>query len=187
MIVIGLYAGPGAGKSTLAAALFAALKDRGENVELVTEVAKDLTWEGSHRCLSYPPLVFGLQAWRIERLRGQVDVVVTDGPLPLQLAYASSYKNAPALEALLWDEAFRDTQLAVHVAREKPYSPAGRNQTELEARALDLVIEDILDEAFVQAAVRGKEFSVLPVNGRMDRRVSAVLAELDTLRGAGWL
>ena len=39
--VINLYGGPGTGKSTTAAALFALIKREGYNVELVTEFAID--------------------------------------------------------------------------------------------------------------------------------------------------
>jgi adenylate kinase family enzyme len=38
---INIFGGPGAGKSTTAAALFAEMKRRGMNVELATEVAED--------------------------------------------------------------------------------------------------------------------------------------------------
>lgn len=45
MIVINLFGEPGAGKSTGAAYVFAMLKMNGVNAELVTEYAKDITWE----------------------------------------------------------------------------------------------------------------------------------------------
>jgi ATP:corrinoid adenosyltransferase len=43
--VISLFAGPGAGKSTSAAYLYAHLKNRGVNSELVREYVKDRAWE----------------------------------------------------------------------------------------------------------------------------------------------
>lgn len=46
MKVINFFGAPGAGKSTEAARTYVALKDRGVNVELVREVAKDLAWCG---------------------------------------------------------------------------------------------------------------------------------------------
>lgn len=47
--VISLWAGPGAGKSTTVAALFNLMKRERYSVELVTEVAKDCTYEHSVR------------------------------------------------------------------------------------------------------------------------------------------
>ena len=45
MKVINLFGGPGCGKSTTAADLFARMKLRGLSVELVTEYAKDVVWD----------------------------------------------------------------------------------------------------------------------------------------------
>lgn len=50
---------PGAGKSTGAAYIFSELKQRGVNAELVTEFAKDKTWEGNTLALSCQEYVFG--------------------------------------------------------------------------------------------------------------------------------
>jgi len=44
--VINLLGGPGVGKSTAAAKLFAKYKDEGKSVELVREYVKDWAWEG---------------------------------------------------------------------------------------------------------------------------------------------
>ena len=51
-IVCNFFSGPGAGKSTLAAATFARLKMLNVNCELVTEFAKDKTWEKNFTALS---------------------------------------------------------------------------------------------------------------------------------------
>lgn len=51
-IVVNLFAGPGAGKSTGAAYIFAMLKMHGIDCELVTEFAKDKTWEHNSKALS---------------------------------------------------------------------------------------------------------------------------------------
>jgi nicotinamide riboside kinase len=88
MKVINVIAGPGAGKSTLASGLYHEAKRRGWNVELVTEVAKDLVWEGRHCALENQAYVFGRQVQRIHRLAGQVDYVITDSPVLLSAIYA---------------------------------------------------------------------------------------------------
>ena len=45
MICINFYGGPGIGKSTMAAKMFAALKTAGVKTELVGEFAKDLVYD----------------------------------------------------------------------------------------------------------------------------------------------
>ncbi len=56
---------------------------------MVTEVAKDLVWEGRDVALGNQAYVFGRQVQRLERLRGRVDVVITDSPILLSAIYAS--------------------------------------------------------------------------------------------------
>ena len=86
-IVVNLFGGPGCGKSTGAAYIFAKLKMAGVNAELVTEFAKDKTWERNSKALTCQPYVFGKQVYRIDRCADQVDVIVTDSPIVLSLLY----------------------------------------------------------------------------------------------------
>ena len=86
-IVVNLFGAPGAGKSTGAAYIFSELKQKGVNAELVTEFAKDKTWEGNTLALSCQEYVFGKQSYRLARCRDDVDVIVTDSPLPLAIVY----------------------------------------------------------------------------------------------------
>ena len=87
MKVINLYCGPGGGKSTGAAKLFAHLKQQDKNVELVTEFAKQLTWQNRQVDLSNQIYVFAKQHSKLFHLEDEVDVVVTDSPLLLSLIY----------------------------------------------------------------------------------------------------
>ena len=68
-LVINLYGGPGTGKSTTAAHVFALLKQRDVNAELVREYAKDIVWEGRTHLLSgvfpYQLVIFSKQNKRI--------------------------------------------------------------------------------------------------------------------------
>ncbi len=50
--VVNLFGGPSAGKSTTAAGVFALLKLHDLRSELVTEFAKDLTWEKREKTLN---------------------------------------------------------------------------------------------------------------------------------------
>lgn len=59
--VVNIFAGPGAGKSTLAAYFYYKMKMAGVKVELVTEYAKDLTWRKDWETLGNQNLVFNEQ------------------------------------------------------------------------------------------------------------------------------
>lgn len=87
MLVVNLYGAPGVGKSTAASYIFYKLKSKGISCELVTEVAKDLCWEDNKTALSNQLYVAGNQSYRLSRLEGKVDVVVTDAPIMLQPIY----------------------------------------------------------------------------------------------------
>ena len=147
-LVINLFGAPGAGKSTGAAIVFAELKKRGVNAELVTEFAKDKTWEHNAMALGCQEYVFGKQSYRLARCKADVDVIVTDSPLPLSLLYVTD-------PALLGDGAFQKVVMNVfnsynnlnyYVRRVKPYNPKGRNQTEAESDALAAPLKKLINE-----------------------------------------
>lgn len=148
MLVVNLFAGPGAGKSTVAAGVFAGLKNVGISAELVTEFAKECAWEGRTGPLSCQPYVFGEQLWRTERLRDKgVEVVVTDSPLLLNAVYAPPGTPTAFLETV-WAyhrrQATGGRQLNVFLRRVKRYDPRGRFQTADEASELDGRILELL-------------------------------------------
>lgn len=142
MRVINLFAGPGAGKSTTAAGLFYRLKMLGHNVELITEFAKELTWQDRQRTLEDQIYVFASQLHRQNVLKNKVDAVITDSPLLLSLIYGDnlphSFKN---LVVDCW-YGFDNINFMLH--RCTPYTPVGRNQTEAEAVELDKKIHRML-------------------------------------------
>ena len=146
MLVVNLLGGPGCGKSTLAAHVFAELKWDDINCELVTEAAKDAAWEGHLRLFEYGQLLFfGEQYRRLRRLDGQVDVVVTDSPLILELVYANNDSIPSFLKTILEAHNSFDN-LNFLVRRVKEYIKVGRNNEDSEARQLDSLIEDMLQE-----------------------------------------
>jgi len=139
-LVVNLFAGPGAGKSTVAAHTFAELKWAGIETELVTEFVKELVWEERRQTLDDQLYIFGKQVHRINRLLGQVDVIVTDSPL----LFTTIYSDNPALGMLAHQEHNKHENLNVFVHRTKPYHPKGRLQTEEEAHQLDKKIWNML-------------------------------------------
>lgn len=98
MKVINLFAGPGSGKSTIAAELFSIMKKSNISCELVTEFAKDLVWDGTlEDRAEQVEWIFAEQRHRIHRLRNQVDFAIVDSPLLLSNIYAPF--NAAGIEA----------------------------------------------------------------------------------------
>lgn len=85
--VINLFGNPGSGKSTTASYLFSEMKALGIEVELVTEVAKDLVWDEDWKRLNNQVYIFSTQLQRIDRLVDKVEYIITDSPLLLQIGY----------------------------------------------------------------------------------------------------
>ena len=141
-LLINLYAGPGCGKSSSMATIFSELKWLGVNCEMAPEFAKEKVWEGSLGILGNQIYVFGKQLHSIYRLLGKVEVIITDSPLLLSLIYG---KNEV--------QQFKDLVKTVHnglntwniyLNRHKAYNPAGRLQTEEEAKQKDIEVLEML-------------------------------------------
>lgn len=152
-IVINLFGAPGVGKSTAAAYLYHLLSSRGISTELVTEFAKDLIWDGCEHTLAFgleQPYVFGNQLHKIERCVGSVDVIITDSPLPMTIAYDNS--GSRAFKELV-AECFSD-YLNINCflsfdsdnGNEIDYSSTGRIQTLAESVAMEEKIRQVLDD-----------------------------------------
>lgn len=142
MIVINLFAGPGSGKSTTCAGVFAKLKLAGINCEMALEYAKDKVWENSHEVLDDQIYVFGKQLHRIFRLKDKVEVVITDSPLLLSILYDKS--ENPFLRDLVLDQFNKFDNRNYFIHRNTIYNPKGRLQTESEAKEIDKVLIDLL-------------------------------------------
>ena len=94
MLVINLWGGPGAGKSTIAAELFVCLrKHTNANVELTNEFATDLCFEQAKGNLKDQIYLLGNQwhrLWRLDQLG--VDVAICDSPLGIGIPYLRKRK-----------------------------------------------------------------------------------------------
>ncbi len=149
MKVVNFLGGPGTGKSTTAAHVFAELKQRGVNCELVREYAKDVVWEGRLALLDNQIYVFAKQLKMMRDLDGKVDFIITDSPLLLTLIYC----NDPLLHTLALREFNKFDNINIFLQRSKVYNPAGRVQTEDEARLIDTQIENMLNANGIPCAV----------------------------------
>jgi hypothetical protein len=147
-LVINLFAGPGAGKSTMRASIFAELKWRGINCEEAPEFAKDLTWEERFKVLSNnQDYVFGKQLHRIIRLVDKVDVVITDSPILFSIIYDS--KNDDNFRRHVYRKFIEFNNMNYFIERRKGYNPSGRSQTEEQAVEIDQQVRNFLNEWYI--------------------------------------
>ena len=111
------------------------------NVELVTEFAKELAWEGDKEFMSRNQLyITGQQVRRMNRLVGKVDVIITDSPIEM----AAFYTEEPTLKQLCKEEGAKfSNRLDFFIERTKEYNPSGRNQTFEEAKEIDRRIREL--------------------------------------------
>lgn len=142
-LVVNLTGSPGSGKSTGAARIFTELKQLGVNCELVGEFAKDKTWEHNMTALSCQEYVFGKQSYRLARCRNDVDVIITDSPLPLSIIYNNNPAIAESYPKLVMDVYNTYENISFFINRVKPYNPKGRNQTAEESDQISLRIKDL--------------------------------------------
>ena len=143
-IVINMFAGPGSGKSTTAAAVFSLLKMHEVNAELITEFAKDLAWEERFTTMNDQAYIWGKQHHRMWRVKDHVDVMVTDSPLLFGLVYGK--KNPDCFNEMILHSFNTFDSMNYFLLRKKPYNPKGRIQTEERAKQLDNEIHMMLFE-----------------------------------------
>lgn len=145
MKIINIFGGPGAGKSTTAAGLFYKMKQKGLNVELVTEYAKDMTWEGRFNILGDQLYILAKQQRRVARLDGKVDWVVTDAPFFLGLVYmeADYLRTFEPLVLEAWER--YDNYCFMLNRKQLAFQEVGRNQDEATAKQLDDKLHRLLN------------------------------------------
>ena len=148
-LVVNLFAGPGTGKSTSMAHIFAELKWHGIDCEMITEYAKDKVWEGSEHVLENQYYVSGKQYFKLKRIQGKVDVVITDSPILVGLIYG--VKEPEEFGDLIHKYHHQFNNLNIFLNRTKPYNPNGRVQKNvLEAIEKDIEIKNMLNDRYVK-------------------------------------
>lgn len=143
-LIVNLFGGPGAGKSTGAALIFSYLKMRGVNAELVTEAAKDLTWEEAFNNLKDQIYVFGKQQHRLYRCADKVDVIITDSPIFLSTIYNDDDQIDNSLYNLAMDVIGKYDNYNILLQRVKEYNQVGRTQTAEQSDMIREIIESKL-------------------------------------------
>ena len=143
-IVINIAGGPGTGKTTIAAELFSKLKEKGYEVENVSEFAKELVWEGRSEAFDDRLYMHGEQNHRLMQMNGKLDFIITDSPLFLTSVYNNYYlKNKfPASYNKMIDtvtlETFKLYNNKVYLLqRDTNYKIIGRRENKKEALQID--------------------------------------------------
>lgn len=140
--IVNLFAGSGAGKSTIAANVFAELKWYGIEVEFAPEYAKEMVWEERNKVFEDQVYIFGKQHYRVTRLIDNVDIVVTDSPLLLSAFYDDKYGDL--FKQFILQEHNRLHNLNYFVNRVKPFKEKGRLENEIQAMINDEKLKDML-------------------------------------------
>lgn len=155
-----LFGGPGSGKSTTASGLFHQMKTSGYSVELVSEFAKEVVYDGNSDLLTNQLYVFSEQFHRQFRLLNKVDWVITDSPLLLSSIYFQLYIDHSKFNQFphqykqstcdyFDDSHFVFDNINVIIKRNKPFAQYGRIQTENESKEIDeLILNKFKDLAY---------------------------------------
>jgi hypothetical protein len=143
-LIVNLFAGPGSGKSTTMANLFAELKWKSIDAEMAPEFAKEAVWQGDFNILNNQFSVSGEQYKRLYRLNGKVQVVITDSPLLLGVIYGKNEPEEYKTMLLKYHNSFEN--MNIFLSRVKKYNPNGRLQNEEGAKAKDDQIKKMLSD-----------------------------------------
>ena len=136
MLVINLWGAPGGGKSTTAAGLFFLMKINKLNVELVTEYAKDLVWDGHEEMFGNQISIFSEQNRRIHRLMNKgVDFAITDSPLPLPSFYKPKHYHQN-FDALVLETYNSYNNSNYFLNRVDSFEKIGRRHTETQSEVI---------------------------------------------------
>jgi len=147
MIVLNIFGGPGVGKSTLAADVFAQLKKSGINAELCIEYAKDLIFAGHENVLDSQLVVFAEQYRRMwVHKKNDTEVLICECPLLINLAYdyyhLENMREPESFRQLVKDKHFDFDNLNYHIIRNSKdkYNTFGRIHSARLAARIDDVI-----------------------------------------------
>lgn len=150
-LIVNLYGGPGAGKSTTALQLVAELKKQGLHAEYVSEVAKDLVYakafdilDGS---LENQKKILNEQKNRLDMIAGNVDVAVTDSPLLLNTVYLKEQNEEHLSNVLSQYNEYNNFNILISRDTSVPFENEGRIHNLEESMEKDREILSLLESS----------------------------------------
>lgn len=153
--IICLYGGAGTGKSTACAGVYARFKENDYNAEMNREYVKEWVWEDREIKPGDQTYFFAKQAKTERRYMAKgMDVIISDSPLvlthfyglqydPFEKSHNTSLKMLEQHRSITCHYGYKVEH--IFLERTKVYNPAGRLQTEEEAKEYDVKIKDMLD------------------------------------------
>ena len=176
--VINLIGGPGCGKSTLSALIYAKLKVHNNKyvVEYAQEYAKHLVWTKNFDVLNNQYYVTQHQYKLLKQMNGEVDFIVTDGPLCQGLYYnlhnKDNISNINKTEKLIIDSHNEFCNINIFLKRGAfEYEAQGRLQSEEESKEIDVILKHLLKQNGITFA----EFDADSSNENIDKIVEYVI------------
>jgi uridine kinase len=173
--IINLLGGPGCGKSTLAALIFAKLKlhENKYSVEYVQEYAKYLVWTKQFDILNNQYYVTQYQYKHLKQMNEHVDFIVTDGPLIQGIYYNMHNKenisNVEKTEAYMTKCHNEFNNINIFLKRgDHDYETQGRLQTEEESREIDVILQHLLKQKGIDFKIFDANVNEDNINGIID-------------------
>lgn len=141
-LVVNLFGGPGAGKSTMAHLITGLLKSLGVECEYAGEWAKDMVFEGRTSVFRNQLYISAKQDYKIDRIVGHTKVIVTDSPILI----GAVFENDPKFTELMVKRFKKYNNYNILVDRTGvPFSGVGRNEKSVEeAVPFDIAQEQLL-------------------------------------------
>ena len=177
-LIINLIGGPGCGKSTIAAGLFARLKKMGVTCELVTEYIKERIYEENQTMPYNQIAIFGNQHYAINNKIGKVECIIQDGSFLNNELYMkeNTGQDNPEFFSLLVSEYKKFINLDFFIDRGTiPFETYGRIHNREQSLDLDNKIKALYNKY-------GLTYISVESRDAVDKMIPIILNKIEELR-----